>query len=123
MSNGPVFYDGGLTLRDWFAGQALVGLAVQWTGFSPDTKEREKARQCYALADAMLHVSAEDPSAVAAFAAMQAAGGSHAAAARAFIAELRGAIEKTIETSPAGESAEDYVERLIAVLEAEADKL
>ena len=42
----------GMTLRDWFAGQALAGLmAATYTG---DWKTRDFAKTAYRLADAML---------------------------------------------------------------------
>ena len=52
------FIDGGMTLRDWFAGQALVGMGM-WMppGFvSANTANAHAARAgfAYALADAML---------------------------------------------------------------------
>lgn len=41
----------GMTLRDWFAGQALAGIqtleCIGWT-------HKELAQHCYSLADAML---------------------------------------------------------------------
>ena len=43
----------GLTLRDWFAGQALAGLAAK------AEDESVTARQAYILADAMLQVRGE----------------------------------------------------------------
>lgn len=49
----------GMSLRDWFAGQALASIARLTPAFSPDTMEREQARRCYALADAMLAVRAK----------------------------------------------------------------
>lgn len=39
----------GMTLRDWFAGQALAGLCAQ-NSDSPETR----AMECYAYADAFL---------------------------------------------------------------------
>jgi hypothetical protein len=44
----------GMTLRDWFAGQALAGL-VAWEGIgnAPDFHAMDAGR-CYAMADAML---------------------------------------------------------------------
>jgi hypothetical protein len=48
-------YESGMTLRDWFAGQALAGLASAhdqkglWQGATP-----EAAFEAYKLADAML---------------------------------------------------------------------
>ncbi|WP_197031567.1 hypothetical protein [Mesorhizobium ciceri] len=46
--------EGGMSLRDWFAGQALIEIANVHIAHSPDTFEAEKARRCYAMADAML---------------------------------------------------------------------
>lgn len=48
----------GMTLRDWFAGQALAGMmGNESTPFSADVAEvepRQIAEACYDLADAML---------------------------------------------------------------------
>ena len=45
----------GMTLRDWFAGQALGGLLAGITGIDPSvTKGDHFARLAYGLADAML---------------------------------------------------------------------
>jgi hypothetical protein len=45
-------YEGGMTLRDYFAGQALAGVLVAW---HPSEGEAEKwATNAYAVADAML---------------------------------------------------------------------
>lgn len=42
---------GGMTLRDWFAGQALAGFTVATnSAFEPE----RYAQACYSLADAML---------------------------------------------------------------------
>jgi hypothetical protein len=41
---------GGMSLRDWFAGQALAGLITRETSGAPD----EWARVAFRLADAML---------------------------------------------------------------------
>lgn len=45
---------GGMSLRDWFAGQALTGVVADWgeTAFMPDVM----ANRAYRLADAMLRV-------------------------------------------------------------------
>jgi len=48
---------GGMTLRDWFAGQALTGLFACETDYRAETLEeaqQEAADICYAMADAML---------------------------------------------------------------------
>ena len=57
-SNGPVHADElGMTLRDWFAGQAMAGLtaacdsAGTWTTVCAETNA---AVHAYAIADAML---------------------------------------------------------------------
>jgi hypothetical protein len=57
---GPAFprpsmaTDDGMTLRDWFAGQAMAGImgnsGINHGIYPPD----EAARNCYAIADAML---------------------------------------------------------------------
>lgn len=43
----------GMTLRDWFAGQALAGEMTVW-GAGTEGHECNIARRAYALADAML---------------------------------------------------------------------
>ena len=43
----------GMSIRDWFAGQALAGLSG-WAHVLPDPDKLEAGRRCYALADAML---------------------------------------------------------------------
>jgi len=43
----------GMTLRDWFAGQALVGWLSADVGI-PTTPPRIAAAECYAIADAMM---------------------------------------------------------------------
>ena len=51
--DGTPGYDDGMTLRDYFAGQALVGLVaskLHTLAFQP----KDDASYCYALADAML---------------------------------------------------------------------
>lgn len=45
----------GLSMRDWFAGQALAGLCAFYVNGNPDTRERA-ASAAYAYADAMLKV-------------------------------------------------------------------
>jgi len=44
----------GMTLRDWFAGQALVGLLAQSNGSATQSDLVTGARWSYAMADAML---------------------------------------------------------------------
>jgi hypothetical protein len=51
---GPDTFSG-LSLRDWFAGQALAGMVGPWT-------EGERAAAlCYQIADAMLTARKETP--------------------------------------------------------------
>jgi hypothetical protein len=48
---------GGMSLRDWFAGQALLGIAshpIDLTYQSKDEALAAKAKRCYEWADAML---------------------------------------------------------------------
>jgi hypothetical protein len=51
MAGGGTYTSGGLTLRDWFAGQALAGIATRqnFRGI-----EHSAAAQAYVIADAML---------------------------------------------------------------------
>ena len=49
-ADGPY---GGLTARDWFAGQALAGLLANAT-LKPKTTFNEAAAEAFAFADAML---------------------------------------------------------------------
>lgn len=53
-------YEGrqGMTLRDWFAGQALAGFTV---ATNSNIEPGRYARACYALADAMLAARKETP--------------------------------------------------------------
>jgi hypothetical protein len=44
---------GGMSLRDWFAGQALSGMTANPT-VAPTIKNADIASICYSLADAML---------------------------------------------------------------------
>jgi hypothetical protein len=46
-SHSPVLTHGGMSLRDWFAGQALAGLSEEPLGINT-------AKWAYELADAML---------------------------------------------------------------------
>jgi hypothetical protein len=43
----------GMTPRDYFAGQALVGLVTNWADY-PDITLEAAAKQAYGLADAMI---------------------------------------------------------------------
>ena len=47
----------GMTLRDWFAGQAMTGFIAASTG--RDILAKLDARMCYQMADAMLTVREE----------------------------------------------------------------
>jgi hypothetical protein len=54
-SGSLVCFDGGMTLRDYFAGQALAGLTRdphfdEWS----DYEKKLYAHECYAIANAML---------------------------------------------------------------------
>lgn len=48
----------GMSIRDWFAGQALVALAGEWQISMTD----KAAQKAYQVADAMLKVRANDSS-------------------------------------------------------------
>lgn len=51
---GPEYVkDAGMSLRDWFAGQALAGIGT-WNPGSVFPDHGAKAEFCYAAADAML---------------------------------------------------------------------
>lgn len=55
----------GLTLRDWFAGQALAGEVARWGNDNcPHDHASAVAHNCYAMADAMLaaRVATKQPS-------------------------------------------------------------
>ncbi|MFC0305160.1 hypothetical protein ACFSTI_20850 [Rhizorhabdus histidinilytica] len=61
LDNPPAFPTGvddteGMTLRDWFAGQALASgvSAEDFQCASGETRWQAEARYCYRLADAML---------------------------------------------------------------------
>jgi hypothetical protein len=49
-----------MTLRDYFAGQALAGEMVTWTERPPEDQAELIARRCYAIADAMLAERAKE---------------------------------------------------------------
>jgi len=44
----------GMTLRDFFAGQALVGLPPVWVNSGEVLNSKEIAESCYKVADAMI---------------------------------------------------------------------
>lgn len=44
----------GMTLRAWFAGQALAGEMACWSDKKPEGFEDSIAARCYAIADAMI---------------------------------------------------------------------
>ena len=51
---------GGMSLRDWFAGQAMVGiLARGWDAYQSGSPET-LAADCYAMSDAMLAAREEE---------------------------------------------------------------
>jgi hypothetical protein len=58
FGNGPEnpsgFGMGGMTMRDYFAGQALAGEMATWTENHPEAQAVKVAYRCYAMADAML---------------------------------------------------------------------
>ena len=58
MPSGPQNYaEGGMTLRDWFAGQALSAIGTWWPGpadLSSADIQKTRAKYCYEQADAML---------------------------------------------------------------------
>lgn len=56
-TDGTPFYAEGMTLRDYFAGQALVGVGQEYlhrNGFHGDTMFANLATHAYRIADAML---------------------------------------------------------------------
>ena len=62
--NGKVFYQDGMTLRDWFAGQALTSTMRLVTGHESEPGEgmaQTFARRAYELADAMLEARKAKP--------------------------------------------------------------
>lgn len=50
----------GMTLRDWFAGQALAGEMATWTDAKPENYAEKVAARCYAMAAAMLAERAKE---------------------------------------------------------------
>jgi hypothetical protein len=57
-SSHPICPEDGMTLRDWFASQALVGLIADP---SRDGSTDDRARYAYAYADAMLRAREVKP--------------------------------------------------------------
>jgi hypothetical protein len=51
----------GMTLRDWFAGQALGAYLAGRNGDSRDTARPHVAQTCYEYADAMLKAREVEP--------------------------------------------------------------
>ena len=56
QSIGPEFPTGycGMSLRDWFAGQALAGAIQSYREGGCERTEKDLAESCYSAADAML---------------------------------------------------------------------
>ena len=57
LAGGGTYTSGGMTLRDWFAGQALAGMcAYSGRVFGDDARDlmKDRAANAYAHADAML---------------------------------------------------------------------
>jgi hypothetical protein len=46
--------DGGMRLRDWFAGQALAGCSIIFPAELEEVIPEEAAKWCYEMADAMI---------------------------------------------------------------------
>lgn len=59
-AKGGTVYAPGMSLRDWFAGQALAGLAASWVTERPGRWEKA-AEEAYGMADAMLAARAKEP--------------------------------------------------------------
>lgn len=56
-SAGDVYHQNGMSLRDWFAGQALAGMVVNAKASGPehlDALQNKLAELSYSMADAML---------------------------------------------------------------------
>lgn len=49
----------GMTLREWYAGQALAGEMATWQTTSPEGREYSIAQRCFAIADAMIDVGGQ----------------------------------------------------------------
>jgi hypothetical protein len=47
--HNPLYSQSGMTLRDYFAGQALAGMP-----WSREISRKDQAKQCFQIADAML---------------------------------------------------------------------
>ncbi len=55
MTPSYAFGEGGISIRDWFAGQALIGWLASFAGDSaPHIKSSDIAAECYDFADAVL---------------------------------------------------------------------
>lgn len=56
VKSDPAVISHGMTLRDYFAGQALVGIcsAGRHVEYGPETQGNVTSREAYCLADAML---------------------------------------------------------------------
>ena len=53
----PDWYEGGMTLREWFAGQALIAISSRWGGTLGDIDSADAKRSAeiaYRIADAMI---------------------------------------------------------------------
>lgn len=55
------FYSKGMTLRDWFAGQVLMGLLASRNSNSPRFHPEDDAAYVYAVADAALKAREAQP--------------------------------------------------------------
>ena len=58
-AKGGTVHAPGMSLRDWFAGQALAGLASSWVTERPGRWEKV-AEEAYGMADALLSRRAEN---------------------------------------------------------------
>jgi hypothetical protein len=52
--NDAIREQGGMSLRQWYAGQALAGLAGYHGGPGSPSARAEAAAECFAIADAMI---------------------------------------------------------------------
>jgi hypothetical protein len=60
--SGETYLQEGMTLRDWFAGQALLGIAGYFTNLDAEEMTEEAAKSAtaaYLIADAMLAARAQ----------------------------------------------------------------